>query len=63
MLSSDSFFSSASSFVLKCRTPVSIVANKSFFAGVLFVVSLRLTGCCCCGVGNFGALGDASYIG
>eukprot|EP00971_Amphidinium_carterae_P246556 4897093-Amphidinium_carterae.1 len=98
MLSSDSFFPSASSLVLKCRTPVSTVDNKSFFAGVVFVVSLHLIGCCsggavgrigCCGigsgvmstgcctpgggctlicccfvnVGNFGALGGASYIG
>eukprot|EP00971_Amphidinium_carterae_P198782 3944844-Amphidinium_carterae.1 len=49
MLSSDNRCSSRSSFVDKCRTPVSIVANKSFFAGVVFVVILRRTCGACCG--------------
>eukprot|EP00971_Amphidinium_carterae_P114150 2262140-Amphidinium_carterae.1 len=51
MLSSDSRCSSRFSFVDKCRTPVSIVANKSFFAGVVFVVNLRQTcgSSTCCG--------------
>eukprot|EP00971_Amphidinium_carterae_P026594 524964-Amphidinium_carterae.1 len=49
MLSSDSRCSSRSSFVDKCRTPVSIVADKSFFAGVVFVVNLRRTCGTCCG--------------